>query len=135
NLIKPLSGLQVFGIWPVGDFRVRPDAIGVTYLLIAIELAVAALGLAWAWRRRVWEPVLYLATVVVGGAVVVVAGSPWIDAKAFAVASPAVLLLAMIGVAVLLEVPRRRVVGIAAGAAIAGGVLFSNVLAYHDVDL
>ena len=43
NLITPLSKLQVFGIWPVGDFRFRPHNIHLTYVLIAL-VAVAAVG-------------------------------------------------------------------------------------------
>jgi hypothetical protein len=36
NLFGPLSKLQAFGIWPVGDFRVRPHDIAPTYVLIAV---------------------------------------------------------------------------------------------------
>ena len=38
NLIGPLSGLQLFGIWPIGDFRVRPHDMAPTYVLIAVVI-------------------------------------------------------------------------------------------------
>jgi hypothetical protein len=161
NLVKPLSTLQVFGIWPVGDFRLRPDAIGITYILIALAAAAALLALVWAWASRGWETLLYLGSALLGGLVITIFGSPWIDAKALVIVSPAVLVMSMIGVVSLLSgaepdpvaapSPRARAVAtrlqslasnetvrsgaLAAAILIAGGVLYSNVRAYHDVDL
>jgi hypothetical protein len=60
-------------------------------------------------------------------------GSPWLEAKAFAVASPGVLLLALVGAAKLLE--SRRTVAVLTLATIAGGVFASNALAYRDAHL
>src|SRR5262249_46231477 len=51
NLIQPLSVLQLFGIWPVGDFRLRPDALAQTDVLVAIVALAAAGGVVSAWRR------------------------------------------------------------------------------------
>ena len=59
-------------------------------------------------------------------------GSPWIDAKVFAITSPAVLIAAMAGIAWLVRSGRRIEAGVAF-LVISGGVLWSNVLAYHDV--
>lgn len=39
NLIEPLSVLQTFGIWPVDDFRLRPDNRAATYALIVVVIA------------------------------------------------------------------------------------------------
>ena len=36
NLIQRLSRLQVFGIWPNGDFRTPPSSLGPTYVLAAL---------------------------------------------------------------------------------------------------
>jgi hypothetical protein len=136
NLIQPLSLVQVFGVWPVGDFRLRPDHMGVTDLLIALVAAAAVIGVVWAFSRRAWGLLLYVWTAVVGATVVVIGGSPWVDAKALATASPALVLAGMVGAAALLR--RRggpRLGGALLAAAITAGVLWSNALAYHDVDL
>jgi hypothetical protein len=135
NLIGSLDVLQVFGIWPVGDFRLRPDAVGITYLLIALAAAAAVAGLVWAWRARAWEPLAYVGTSIAGGLMIAAIGSPWVDSKVFAIASPAFLLASGVGIASLLVVPRWRALALAAGAVIAGAVLYSNFLTYHDVDL
>ncbi len=132
NLIQPLSNLQVFGIWPVGDFRVRPHDITLTYILVGI-LAVGALaGLWWAWRRRGWGLLLYVAGTTTGCAVTVAVGSAWVDGKALAIASPAALVAAMAAVAWLVR-SGRRTEGVIALLIVGGGVLWSNALAYHDV--
>jgi hypothetical protein len=57
-----------------------------------------------------------------------------VDAKAFSTATPAFLLAALVGCAALLD-RGRRVEALVAAAAIAGGVLWSNVLAYREVNL
>jgi hypothetical protein len=132
NLLHPLSNLQVFGIWPVGDFRLRPENIELTYVLVA-GVAIAALAGLWrAWIRREWGLLLYILGAAVGGASSVAVGSPWIDAKALAIASPVALIAAMVALAWLFR-SGRRVEGAMAILAIAGGVFWSNVLAYHDV--
>ena len=132
NLIHPLSELQLFGIWPVGDFRLRPANMGLTYVLIAGVAIAAVAGLWWAWRRRDWGLLLYVLGAAVGGGASVVLGSPWIDAKVFAITSPAVLIAAMAAIAWLARSGRRTEAGVAM-LLVAGGVLWSNVLAYHDV--
>ena len=62
----------------------------------------------------------------------VAVGSPWIDGKSLAIASPATLIAAMAAFAWLVR-SGRRVEAAVAMLAVAGGVLWSNVLAYHDV--
>jgi hypothetical protein len=151
NLIHPVDPLQTFGIWPAGDFRVSPpDAPGATYALVVLVIAAAAAGLLVAWRRRAWALPLYLAAAGVGVGLVSAKGGPWVQAKAFATASPAPLLAAALALGVLLEAPpglfaweprrrglvvTRRVLAGGSAAAIALGVLWSNVLAYHHVTL
>jgi hypothetical protein len=132
NLGRPLDKLQLFGIWPASDFRVDPKNLGATQILIGVVIASALLGLVWAWRRRAWELLLYVATVSLGCAAIVSRGSPWVDAKALATGSPAFVLAALVGAGLLFE-RGRRVEAAVVAAAIAGGVLWSNALAYHDV--
>jgi hypothetical protein len=134
NLVHPLNKLQVLGVWPTGDFRFAPADLAVTYILIATVAAAALVGAVLAWRGRAWAFLFYVASAGLGCAVVAVLASPWIVAKAYAIASPAFVLAAAVGCAGL--VARRRVTeGTVALVAVAGGVLWSNALAYHDVNL
>jgi hypothetical protein len=134
NLIKPLSPIQVAGIWPVGDFRVDPSRIAGTDVLIAVALVAAAAGLVWALVRRTWELPLYVVGALASSFVLYGASSPWIAGKAFATASPAVPLAALAACALLLR-SGRPVEGAVLAAVVAGGVLWSNALQYHDAYL
>jgi hypothetical protein len=134
NLFHPLSKLQVFGIWPTGDFRVSPSRLDVTRVLILILLAGALVALYFAWRRSANELLVYTVGIAIGCVAVVAFGSPWVDAKALASVSPVAVLLGMTGAAVALE-SGRAVEAVVLSGAIVGGVLWSNVLAYHDVTL
>ncbi len=137
NLGHPLDTLQVFGIWPATDFRTRPHDETVAYVLIGVLIAAAVAGVLIAWRRRAWGVPLYLAAAS-GGLLLVFAlernglGSPWLNAKAMAIASPAVAAAAAAGVAAVFETG-RRVEAIVAAGAIFAGVAWSNTLAYSNV--
>jgi hypothetical protein len=133
NLIRPLNPLQAFGVWPAGDFRLRPDRFWPTVVLIVVCAALAVAGLVRTVRDR--DGLLpYAGCALFGLLVYWVAGSPWIEAKAFASASPALLALAASGCAWLAGSGRRVEAGVAA-ALVAGGVLWSNALAYGNVNL
>src|SRR5262249_47444712 len=134
NLVHPLHPLQVLGIWPVGDFRFDPPQLRATHVLLAVTAVAAASGIVIAVRRRSWAAVGYTTTCRAGATVVGVRGSPWLDAKTYAIASPAILLTAL-GVAAAAITARRRVEGVLLLAAVAGGVVWSNVLAYRGVSL
>ncbi len=132
NLIHPLSVLQGFGVWPIGDFRLRPENMSLTYALIGAVGIAALAGVAWAWKCREWGLLLYLAGAGLGCTVAVAIGSPWIDGKALATASPAALVAGMAGVGWLAR-GGRRVEAAVAIVALSAGVIWSNALAYHDV--
>jgi hypothetical protein len=134
NLVKPLDWMQFFGIWPTGDFRVAPHSIDATHLLIGVVVAAGLLGLVVAWRRRAGGFLIYTCGATVGCFVVVAFGSPWIDAKALATASPVFVLAGLAAAGAVFE-SGRRIEGLLIAAAIAGGVLWSNALAYEDVTL
>jgi hypothetical protein len=133
NLIQPLSWLQFFGIWPIGDFRLRPESIDATHILIAVVALAGIVGLAAGWKRAPGL-VVYVLGATVGCALVASLGSPWIDAKALATASPAFVFAGLAGASAVFETG-RRVEAMLVIAAIAGGVLWSNALAYKDVNL
>jgi hypothetical protein len=137
NLIRPLDRLQVFGVWLNGDFRVAPASSSPTYILIGLTAAGLALGLVLAWRKRTLALILYFLGALVACAVFVEFGSPWIGAKGLAIAAPAVLAVALAGCTAL-GVAGWRSGGWHVGAfvvagAIAGGVVWSNALAYRAV--
>ena len=140
NLIEPLNFFQVFGIWPTGDFRLEPDNMLLTSALIVAVIAFAVGGVAFAWQRKAWGLLTFAATSAFGVMFFWVTGAPWIVSKALAEAAPAFVLAALIGaVAVLGEhsLPGRARVLVTSVAliAIGGGVLWSNALAYREVDL
>jgi hypothetical protein len=137
NLLHPLSFLQIFGIWPVGDFRVSPKDMPVVAVLIGALGLAALIAVVVAWRRRAWEVPVYLVGTVGCALLVIVAdklghGSPWLDAKALTTASPGLVLAGAVGCAVLFEAG-RRVEATVLVAAIAGGVVWSDALAYGSV--
>jgi hypothetical protein len=133
-LVNSLSPRQAFGVWPSGDFQAEPSASTLTNVLIVIVAASLIAGFVWAVRRREWELVIYAGGSLFAAVVVAILGSPWIDAKAFAVVSPAVVVMALVGV---LTVPARkfRVAGTVIAGVIAAAVVWSNVLTYHDAEI
>jgi hypothetical protein len=137
NLGHPLSVLQMIGVWPATDFRLRPHDGPLAYLLMGLVCA-SALFCAWfAIRRRSFDLTFYGLTGV-GGILIAFAlqhvgfGSPWLSAKAMAEGSPAILALALAGGAVVFETGRRTEGAVICGL-IAAGVLWSNALAYSNV--
>jgi hypothetical protein len=134
NLYKPLSPFQVVGIWPVGDFRLHPDQSLITAIAIAVAVGLAVFAIVTARMRAAWGALLYWGAIALGAFVLVVIGSPWVEGKALATASPGVLLAAAVGIAVLFERGYRIEAGLAA-LIVAGGVLVSNFLGYQDVNL
>lgn len=131
NLAHPLNPLQVAGIWPAGDFRFDPQRLNVTYVLGAVAVAAALAGVALAVRRRAWEFALYIVGALVSAFVLYEASTPWIAGKGFATASPAIPLAALATAALLLR-GGRPVEGTVLATVVAGAVLWSNVLQYHD---
>ena len=132
NLNDPLSPFQLAGIWPVGDFRATPDQLP-TIILVGLVI-LAALGAFWACRKRgEWGLLLYPAAALGGcGAIYLAGATPWVIGKTLAIASPALLLAALVGAAMLWK---RHRAGIVVLAALAFGVLWSTALAYHDAVL
>ena len=176
NLIQPISGWQLAGIWPAGDFRFTAPALP-TVPLIVVALLAAAAALGACLRRRQFGPPLYVAVALsAGGLEWAVGTTPWVLGKSLSISSPALLTAALTGAAMLWGSRRAALPPLAGGAqaspqaervepsaagrhpaggrswiarsrrrawllgpltmlVIAGGVLYSNVLAYSDVTL
>jgi hypothetical protein len=134
NLFRPLSALRLFGVWPSGDFRADPRDPATAHVLIAVVALAALVGIGLAVRARAWSLLLYVGAAVVAGLAIFVIGSPWVGGKALATASPA-LPLAAVAAGAALYAEGRRVEGGILMAALAAGILWSNALAYRDVNL
>ncbi len=134
NLAGPLDPLQAAGIWPAGDFRFEPEARLATNLLIVICLLGGAVGVTAAWRRRAGAALGLIFGLLATGALLVATGSPWVEGKALATASVAIPFAAMLGAGALVAAGRRAL-GVALGVVVAGGVLWSNAMAFEDVNL
>jgi hypothetical protein len=137
NLLQPLSGWQLAGIWPVGDFRVRAPTLA-SVLLIGCVLVAAAAAIWLTVRRRQFSIFAYVTVALIGcGIFYFIGTTPWVLGKSLAISSPALLAAAATGAGMLFSHDRRWVTGagMLAMAVIAGGVLWSNFLAYRDTTL
>lgn len=134
NLIEPLGLERLAGIWPAGDFRLGAMDETVVTVLIALVFAAALWGLVFSVRRDRLEVSLFAVGTLAGFAVLYAIGSPWVDAKALATASPALLALAVAG-ALSLVARGSKVEGGLVLAVLAAGVVWSNALAFRDANL
>ncbi|HSJ17038.1 MAG TPA: hypothetical protein VK920_02985, partial [Solirubrobacterales bacterium] len=143
TLLGPLSPLQIAGVWPSGDFRLGAELPALTGVLIAVVIGGAIAGVALALRARAWSLLVYVAGTLAACAAIAAVGSPWVDGKALAIASPAVLLASCAAAASGSWKPeptgdrqaRSRTWRLLVLAVIAGGVMWSNALAYREVTL
>jgi hypothetical protein len=134
NLVERLHPAQVFGIWPSADFRTSPGELRLTYVLLTVTAAAAVVAMLIALRRRESTLLTYVAMCAGGAIAVSMLGSPWLQAKAFAVAGPAAVLLALAGAAHL-AAGVRRIEGLLLFVVVAGGVVWSDGLAARDAAL
>ena len=102
----------------------------VTVLLIALVAACAGFGLWRSLHGGNWAVPLYVATTV-PLAVIANLGSPWVGSKGLAIASPALLTAAGVGLAAVAARGWRLEASLGAGV-VSVAVLWSSVLAYHD---
>jgi hypothetical protein len=132
NLAEPLQRWELFGIWPSGDFRFPVTThYRTTYALIGLSVASACLGALWVWRRRAVAPLLLIAGNTVAAIFLLKRGSPYASAKVMAIFSVTVVLSAMLGAAALYDWGHRLEAWVLA-AVLAGAVLWTNALGYHE---
>lgn len=102
ELLGPLSKYEIWGIWPVGDFR-RPLLLHATPVHVVIWLAIASsvLGFAWTLKRRAWWPALLLFGNGVATVVLLRQATPYAASKVEAIVSITAVLAAMLGAVAL----------------------------------
>jgi hypothetical protein len=135
NLSSPLSIQHVMGIWPAKDFRL--DALFHTPVTI-LAIVVAGLGLFGVYRA-VRDRDLVLPAYALGGALafalVYSVSSPWVDGKAMAIVSPALLTAGLAGAVLLVQRTSHNIEGWLLTALSAGLILYTSFLFYQGVSL
>lgn len=98
NLFNPISPLETLGIWPSGDFRLDPGAgfaPAAAFWLGALLGAAALTYGVWWWLRRGERAVpAALAAAALLYLYALLAGTPYQEAKAIAIAAPLAMLIA-----------------------------------------
>jgi hypothetical protein len=135
NLAGPLPKWELVGIWPSADFRFSvATQYQLAYVLIGVAIVSSLLGIAWMIRRRRLAPLLLVAGNGIATIFLLSQGNAYASAKVMMIFSLTAVLAAMLGPAALNE-GARRFEGWALAAAIAGGVLWTNVLAFENVSV
>ena len=132
DLAAPLSLLHIFGIWPSGDFRysVETDK-GLALILLFVAVIAAVVGLVWMIRRRSVAPLILLGGNTIAAAYLLSRASPYAASKVMMILTTGVVTSSMLG-AVALHDTGRRALGWGLATILAAGVLWTNLLAYHD---
>lgn len=133
-----LNPLQVAGLWPATDFRADPHLEPLVVALAALCLVLAAGAVVACARlpdRAGFPFAAYVGGSAIGAALIMVLGSPWVDGKAMAILSPAVLSAALVALAMLARRRSLRLPALATGAAITAVVAWSAFLAYQGASL
>jgi hypothetical protein len=99
NLLGPLPGWEALGVWNQADFRLPTSWTLAAGLWTAFALALVLFGAYWACRRGRWLLPLAAGAAVAIWLVSNHSQSPYVSAKALVVASPLLLLLAVLPLA------------------------------------
>ena len=134
NLDGPLNPLHAAGLWPALDFRSTPHLEPAVLVLAATCLLAAACAVVACWRLpsgRGAALVGFAGGGAVGAAAIMLVGSPWVDGKAMATVSPALLAATLAGFAMLGQRTGFRIEAAVGGVVVAGVVAWSAFLAYQ----
>ena len=101
NLKDAISPLESLGIWPTGDYRTAADRAGgptlIFYAGALFALVALGIGLVDARKRSLYALPAALVAVAAVWALTSISSTPYIAAKALAIASPLVVLIAVRG--------------------------------------
>jgi hypothetical protein len=141
RLSSPVFPGESLGVWPEGDFRIVRGEVSGAYPAVALGLLAAAIGAYAALRRRDWGLIAMGVSTVIVYAGARLFASIYVEAKALAVMSPLVVLVAL---RALLAPPRpgdRPLPGVLArgryvlGAVVAAALAASTFLALRSAPL
>ena len=136
NLNGPLNLLQSAGLWPSMDFRFDPHLRVAVLGLAILSLVIAAAAIVACARLRGRRGVPFAALAgggALGAILILLVGSPWVDGKAMATISPALLAATLVGLALLGQRTGFRLEAAGLAAVIAAVVLWGAFLAYQGV--
>jgi hypothetical protein len=135
QLLRVLPLSQISGVWLSGEYRlaiVSHHAGLLTALASAVILLAIVPSLAWALWRRQAGLLLLLGMVGLVLLIVYPRVSPYAQGKLLAISSPAVVLVALAGLASV-RARRTSILAMAVGGALSLGIFASDLLAYsHD---
>jgi hypothetical protein len=131
QLLRALPLSQISGVWLGGEYRLPISAEPAGLLTAIATIAVVVLlipGVLWGLRRREVGPLLLLGTMGLVVLIVLPRVSPYAQGKVLAIASPAVVLVALAALGSVRG--RAGALALLAGGALSLGVLASDLLAY-----
>lgn len=96
NLIGAVPGWEALGVWSTPDFRLPASGALTANVWMALIGVLVVVGAAWAIRRGRWLLPLAAAGGILIWALSTASQSPYVAAKGLVVASPLVLLLAVL---------------------------------------
>jgi hypothetical protein len=137
NLATPLHPVQVLGTWLGRSYSLIPRgglSVWTTDALLVATGAACLVGVVHVLGLRAWALAAWVGLVLGVWVGLTAYGETWTDAKTLMLTSPVVVLLAWAGVA-RLRLSRASWLGVLGGLAVAGGVLASDFVQYHDTDL
>jgi hypothetical protein len=142
NLTAPIPEISSAGVWISNDYRFPLLAhASASHVFDALVIALAAIGVLYALRRRLWMVAAFGLATPIALTYWVAHGGPWIELKAYTITATMVLAMAFVGAGSLTSLARNRAtiaLKIAAwiGAiAVTGAVLYGNALTYHYISL
>jgi hypothetical protein len=101
NLRQPLNPLEAFGIWPSGEFRITPANSTTPEIAFYLGGVLALVAFAWGIGRALSRRESALPSALLAATVVYLAalalGTPYTQAKALAIGSPLIMLIALRG--------------------------------------
>jgi hypothetical protein len=136
HLLRPLPIYEALGIWFRDDYRypLQPGAGEIAgSILFGVAGVLLVLAAVMELRRRRLGALLAVVPAILVYLLASPRLTPYADAKLLVVLSPMAVFAVAMGALYLRR--RSAVVGLLAGVLIAGGVLFTDALAYHHAHL